>query len=139
MINHKMIIHFRIVILTCIVLASCEILLNEKDTTLSITGYITDLDTQAPIADAKIELWKFSLTNSPEHPLVEVFSNQNGLYELTYTQEDHCGESLFNLVANKTAYISVSYNSINTINDSTALYIKCTEKIQTFNFSLERF
>ena len=125
----------KLMIILVLLLSTIAYMGCEDKTDLKLNGMVTDILDKSPITDAKVRLEEMEWWSAKL--LKEVTTNSQGRYELTYTVQGHCPESSLNITITANGYKSISCNIL-TPCDNSATNVKCTERIQIFNFELEK-
>ena len=113
--------------------AACSIL--EPETTIQVQGQVTATEDGSPIAGASVELRLVvptSIASWTSHPVANSTTDAQGHYSLSYVKEGGCGD-LFSLVVNAQGFTG---DHVGWLLDDPD--ITCTDKVQTFDFQLER-
>lgn len=113
--------------------AACSIL--EPETTIQVQGQVTATEDGSPIAGASVELRycePTSILSCSSRHLALSITDARGHYSLSYVKEGGCGD-LFSLVVNAQGFTG---DHVGWLLDDPD--ITCTDKVQTFDFQLER-
>ncbi len=113
------------------VCAACSLL--EPDTTIQVQGQVTAADDGSPIAGASVELRLVvptSIASWTSRSVGSSTTDAQGHYSLSYVKEGGC---LFVLKVNAQGFTGDSVGWLFDDPDVT-----CTDKVQTFDFQLER-
>ena len=111
--------------------AACSIL--EPETTIQVQGQVTATDDGSPIAGASVELRLVvptSIASWTSRSVGSSTTDAQGHYSLSYVKEGGC---LFVLLVNAQGFTG---DSVGWLFDDPD--ITCTDKVQTFDFQLER-
>ena len=111
--------------------AACSIL--EPETTIQVQGQVTATDDGSPIAGASVELRLVvptSIASWTSRSVGSSTTDAQGHYSLSYVKEGGC---LFVLLVNAQGFTG---DSVSWIFDDPN--VTCTNKVQTFDFQLER-
>ncbi len=122
--------HVSLCLVTLFVCAACSIF--EPETTIRVQGTITAADDGSPIAGASLELRLVVPTSIASWTSRSVGSSTTdapGHYSLSYVRDGGC---LFVLLVNAQGFTG---DGVGWLDDPD---ITCTDKVQTFDFQLER-